>query len=62
MNEKLKSFIDGIGVFAEIWTITFNSFKKQGMNDAEAIKHTSAFMSSFMRTALDHAQGEENND
>lgn len=62
MNEQLKSFIDGIGAFTEIWTITFNSFKKQGMNDTEAIKHTGAFMSSFMRTMLDHVQGEKNDD
>lgn len=62
MNEQLTNFINGIGMLTEIWSITFNNFKKRGMNDEEAIKHTGAFMTSFTATMLNYGKEETSND
>lgn len=45
MNDKLLELINGVGAMAELWTISYNSFKKQGFSDDDAITHTKAFMS-----------------
>lgn len=52
MNEKLKELIDGIGAMAELWTITFRSFKKQGLDNKDALMHTKEFMSVMMENIL----------
>lgn len=44
-GEKLTQLIQGIGVLTELWVITFQSFKSQGMDDVSATRHTKAFMS-----------------
>ena len=45
MNDKVLELINGVGAMAELWTISYNSFKKQGYSDDDAIVHTKAFMS-----------------
>lgn len=62
MNENLKNFINAVGMLTETWSITFKGFKKQGMTDEEAIKHTSAFMSTFMAVLLNHGKEDNPND
>ena len=44
-NDAVNQLIQGIGVMAELWTITFKSFISQGLKVSEAMEHTKAFMS-----------------
>lgn len=50
MNEKALEFIQGLGMLTEVWFITYNSFKKQGLKDVEAFAHTREFMKVVMST------------
>ena len=50
-NDHVKQIIQGIGVMTELWMITYNGFKSQGLNDTDALSHTKAFMS-IMVTGL----------
>ena len=50
MDEKLKSFIDSMGVLCEVWTLTYTNFVNQGLKPSEAMKHTQGFMSTFIAT------------
>ena len=52
MNEKLRDMINGIGIMAELWMIAYNSFKKQGLSDTDALKHTRE----YMRLMIDWSQ------
>lgn len=51
MNEKLKEFLLGMGVLTELWVVTYNNFRKQGLSHSEALDHTSAFMKTVMEYA-----------
>ena len=64
MNEKLKELINGIGMMTEVWMISYNGFKNQGMNDKDALIHTKEFMGSFMSMilTLSNTQGGDGND
>lgn len=62
MNEKLKSFIDGVGTLCETWTIIYRSFLSQGMDANEALKHTQGFMTAFMNTDMAKGKKEENDE
>ena len=59
MNEKVLEFIQGLGALTEIWLITYNNFKKQGLNDSEAFTHTREFMKVMLATITN---GGANND
>ena len=61
-NDQVKKLIQGIGVMTELWMITYNGFKKQGLNDSDAIVHTKAFMSVMMNSLMGFNNLEENND
>lgn len=52
-NEQINQLIQGIGMMTELYLITFSNFKKQNLNDEDAIKHTKAFMSVMMETFTD---------
>ncbi len=52
-NDQVKQIIAGIGVLSELWTITYQGFKRQGMNDDDAIKHTKALMSIMVDSFFD---------
>ena len=65
MNDALgtlNEFIKGIGMLSEIWMIAYNGFKRQGMSDSDALKHTEAFMSVAMSTILKSPNKEDSND
>lgn len=51
-NDQLKSLISGLGMLTELWTITFNGFKQQGLNDSEATMHTKSLMSIMMDSVI----------
>lgn len=51
MNEKLKEFLVGIGALTELWMITYNNFRKQGLSHSEALEHTGAFTKSILTTS-----------
>ena len=48
MNEKLKEFLMGIGAMTELWTVTYNNFRKQGLTHSDALEHTAAFTRTLM--------------
>ena len=50
---QINQIIQGIGLMTEMYTITYQSFKKQGLGDEEAIKHTKAFISVMMDSIID---------
>ncbi len=52
-GDQINQIIQGIGLMTEMYTITYQSFKKQGLSDEEAIKHTKAFISVMMDSIVD---------
>ena len=44
-NDQVNAIIQGISICTELWTITYNGFVSQGLNDQDALIHTRAFMS-----------------
>lgn len=57
-NDQINQIIQGIGLMTEMYTITYQSFKKQGLSDKEAIIHTKAFISVMINSVL----GSDNKD
>ena len=60
-DDKIQQVIQGIGLMSELWTITYRSFKNQGLTDTEAIMHTKAFMTIALGSFLNNGNnsGEE---
>ena len=58
-NEQLKDLFNTMGAAAEIWLIVYNSFRKNGMTEQSAIKHTQAFMTAFMISMFKDNKGED---
>lgn len=58
----LNEFIKSIGMLTEVWVIIYNGFKRQGMHDSDALKHTEAFMSAAMNTIFKSPNKENSND
>ena len=58
MNKKLKELIDSIGMMTELWMITYEGFKRQGLTETAALLHTREFMIAF----LTHARMADNED
>ena len=58
-NEQLKDFFDAIGAVTEIWLMVYNNFRDSRMSEQSAIKHTQAFMTSFMISMCKDNKGEE---
>lgn len=58
-NEQVNQLINGIGTMAELWIITYQSFKKQGMNNEDAIMHTKALMSIMVESFYGSGQEEK---
>lgn len=56
-NDQLKQLIQNLGMMTELWTITFNGFKAQGMPIDQALIHTKAFMSTMMETFVTQSGG-----
>ena len=52
-NDQINQIIQGVGLMTEMYTITYQSFKKQGLSDEEAIKHAKAFISVMMDSIVD---------
>lgn len=47
-NDQVKQLIQNLGMMAELWSITYQSFRNQGMNHADSMVHTKAFMSAMI--------------
>lgn len=58
-NDKLLEFMQGIGIMAELWIITYKGFKTQGLDDADAMMHTKGFMSVMIDSILNAANNQE---
>jgi hypothetical protein len=59
MNDKVLEIINGIGMLAELWTITYNSFKKQGLDNKEALTHTKEFMAVMVSEVVNKGNTKE---
>lgn len=51
-GDKMKEFLTGVGLMTELWMITYNGFKKQGLTDQDALAHTKAFMSMTIESMM----------
>lgn len=49
-NDQVKQLIQNLGMMAELWSITYQSFRNQGMGHADSIVHTKAFMSCMIES------------
>ena len=58
MNDGLKSFVNSMGVLCEMWTLTYQTFIKQGMNAKDAMTHTQGFMTSLITASMQNNGGE----
>lgn len=52
-NEQVNKLIQGIGAMTELWMITYQGFKRQGLNDEDAVMHTKAIMSIMMESFME---------
>ena len=58
-NDVVNQLIKGIGVMAELWTITFRSFISQGFTVSDAMLHTKAFMSVIIENTMETNGGKK---
>lgn len=58
MPDKVKNFINNIGLLCETWIITYNSFREHGVEHRMALEHTKAFMTAFMETGIQNSKEE----
>lgn len=58
-NDAVNQLIQGIGVMAELWTITFRSFINQGFTISDAMLHTKAFMSVIIENTMESNGGKK---
>lgn len=49
-TDQVKQLIQNIGLMTEIYMITYGGFKKQGLNDKDALMHTKTLISAMMET------------
>lgn len=52
-NEQVNQLIQGIGAMTELWMITYQGFKRQGLNDEDSVMHTKAIMSIMMESFME---------
>ena len=58
-SDAVNQLIQGIGVMAELWTITFRSFISQGFTVSDAMFHTKAFMSVIIENTMETNGGKK---
>ena len=58
-SDAVNQLIQGIGVMAELWTITFKSFISQGLKVSEAMEHTKALMSVIIENTMETNGGKK---
>lgn len=44
MNEKVKELLVAVGALTELWVVTYNNFRNQGLKHSDALDHTGAFI------------------
>lgn len=59
MSDKLKGFMNNMGLLCETWIIIYNNFVQRGFEHKDAVEHTKAFMSSFMEYTAKNGGGKE---
>ena len=60
--DSLENFIKALGTTTEIWLIVYQSFKKLGMNEEDALKHTEGCMTSILKSIYGNPKKEDEND
>lgn len=58
-GDKMKEFLTAVGLATELWLVTYNGFKKQGLTEQDALAHTKAFMSMTMELMLNRPQEDD---
>ena len=53
-NDQINQLIQGIGMMTELYMITYQNFKKQGVSDDDAIKHAKALIAVMMESFIDN--------
>lgn len=61
-NDRLNDFINNLGMTTEMWTIFYKSFRSQGLNDSEALKHTGALFRAIIDKMISSTNTEEGSD
>lgn len=51
--DQVNQFIQNIGLMTEIYMITYSGFKKQGLNDRDALMHTKTLLSAMLETFME---------
>lgn len=59
MNDKLKNFIDNLGVMCETWTLIYGKFLSQGMDAKDAMMHTQGFMAALVTGIVQNNGGNQ---
>ena len=59
-NDQVNALIKGIGLMTELWMITYNGFKSQGLSNEDAIAHTKSLMSIMVGSIFENNGGEAN--
>lgn len=57
MNDKVKEFINNMGVLCETWYVTYNNFVQLGLDHKTALEHTKEFMAAFMEGIVKNGGG-----
>lgn len=58
-DDQLNNFIQGIGVFTDLWVLTYQNFKNHGMNDTDAVDNTKALMSVMIDSVIGNKNMED---
>lgn len=61
-KNKVQEFIEAVGVFTEVWRMTYSEFISAGMNATESLAHTQGFMTAFMTAAFGSASSSSKED
>lgn len=56
-NDQVNQIIQGIGMMTELYMIAYQSFKKQGLSNEEAVIHTKALMSIMVDSLYGNKEG-----
>lgn len=51
-EDKMKEFMTGLGLIAELWMATYGAFVARGVPHEEAIEHTKALISAYLSMSM----------
>lgn len=51
-SDRFNEFMRSVGMMTELWVITYQGFKKLGLEDNEALIHTKAMTEAMLKSAM----------